>query len=507
MSDLSVDVCVLGAGFGGSLMATVLSRCGLTTALIDKATHPRFAIGESSTPIANLVLGDLAREYDLPELNPLTKYGTWQATHPELVCGIKRGFSYFKHEQNCDFHSTKAHSNELLVAASSDDQHSDTHWLRSDIDTFLVEQAQAAAVAYFDSTDVTLSQHDQGWTIHGTRNSETLHIDAKFVVDASGAAGVLSQHLGLADSSDSIQTRSRAIFGHFEGVLPFDDYLNGNEGGTADHPFNCDNAAQHHILDDAWMWLLRFNNGLTSAGVVLDEGKHPFDDSSPHVEWDWLFERYPTLGRLFAGASIVNPSGELMRTSRLQRRVVQLVGTNWALLPNTAGFVDPLHSTGIAHTLCGIEKLARILRDYWEQSSLTEQLRSYQSTVAEELSLIDELVFGCFQSFRNFRLFVAYSMLYFAAATTFERRRLNDQGNSEAAFLCADDPSFREVVSTTLGRMQLLIKQETVSTDDAREFEEFVSASIAPFNSAGLCDPSIHNMYRHTALPVSNTEC
>src|SRR5436309_1240589 len=75
----SADVAILGAGFGGSLMALVLQRIGLRPVLIDRGTHPRFAIGESSTPIANLALGNLARRYDLPRIEPLAKYGSWKA--------------------------------------------------------------------------------------------------------------------------------------------------------------------------------------------------------------------------------------------------------------------------------------------------------------------------------------------------------------------------------------------------------------------------------------------
>src|SRR5215469_8146199 len=99
MSDtqLNVDVAVIGGGFGGSLTALLLRRIGRTVAIIERGSHPRFALGESATPLADLVLGDLARRYDLPRIAPLAEYGTWQQSYPELVCGLKRGFSYFHH--------------------------------------------------------------------------------------------------------------------------------------------------------------------------------------------------------------------------------------------------------------------------------------------------------------------------------------------------------------------------------------------------------------------------
>ncbi|MCA9167813.1 MAG: FAD-dependent monooxygenase, partial [Planctomycetales bacterium] len=74
MSEPEFDVAVLGAGFGGSLTALLLNRIGLRTVLIERSSHPRFAIGESSTPIADCVLRDLARRYDLPQLMPLASF-------------------------------------------------------------------------------------------------------------------------------------------------------------------------------------------------------------------------------------------------------------------------------------------------------------------------------------------------------------------------------------------------------------------------------------------------
>ena len=55
------DIAIIGSGFAGSLLAMVARRLGRSVVLLEKAKHPRFAIGESSTPLANLILEDLAR--------------------------------------------------------------------------------------------------------------------------------------------------------------------------------------------------------------------------------------------------------------------------------------------------------------------------------------------------------------------------------------------------------------------------------------------------------------
>ena len=60
------DLAIAGAGFAGSIMAMIAARLGLAVVLIERGRHPRVVIGESSTPLSNLLLEQLADTYDLP---------------------------------------------------------------------------------------------------------------------------------------------------------------------------------------------------------------------------------------------------------------------------------------------------------------------------------------------------------------------------------------------------------------------------------------------------------
>src|SRR4029450_8865545 len=59
------DVAIVGSGFSGSLMARVLAVLGYDVVLLERGAHPRFAISESTTPLANLSLERLGRRYGL----------------------------------------------------------------------------------------------------------------------------------------------------------------------------------------------------------------------------------------------------------------------------------------------------------------------------------------------------------------------------------------------------------------------------------------------------------
>ncbi len=90
-----VDLAIVGAGFGGSLMAMIAHQLGLSVVLLEQGRHPRMVIGESTTPLSNLLLERLSATYDLPRIAPLAKWGSWQRAYPQIACGLKRGFSFF----------------------------------------------------------------------------------------------------------------------------------------------------------------------------------------------------------------------------------------------------------------------------------------------------------------------------------------------------------------------------------------------------------------------------
>ena len=148
-------VAVVGSGFAGSLLARILAIQGHDVVLLERGTHPRFAIGESSTPLANLTLERLARRYGLDDCHDLAAHGRWVARFPELRRGLKRGFTFYRHHAARPFANAGDRSERLLVAASPNDHVADTHWLRADVDHHFVRAAAGAGVEYRDRVEVT----------------------------------------------------------------------------------------------------------------------------------------------------------------------------------------------------------------------------------------------------------------------------------------------------------------------------------------------------------------
>ncbi len=505
MSDLHVDVAIIGSGFGGTLTALILDRIGLRPVLVDRDSHPRLVLGESSTPLADMLLASLAKKYDLPRVAPLAEFGTWQKEYPQLPCGLKRGFSYFGHRPGQAFQPRPDHANELLVAASFAAADADAHWYRPDFDLFLVREAQAACIPFFDRTQVTGLSQGEPWRLQCRRGDEEWAITADFVIDASGAGGFLSQQLAMPLDPHRLRTTSRAVFGHFTGVKSWDKMLVAAGGNTSDHTFPCDDAALHQVLDGGWMYVLGFNNGVTSAGFMIDSERHPLDTNlSPEDEWRVWLDRYPSVAEQFSQAQIIPMCGQLKRTPRLQRRARRTVGPNWAMLPQAAYTLDALHSSGNAHTLYGIERLVSIFERGLGRDEFYTALQEHARLLQTEIDLIDQLVHGCYRAFVNFDLFVSFAMFYFAAAHNSEDRRRRGCAGPGSAFLLADDAPFRAAVDTCHNRLLEITAAGEPSGALIEEFRELVARSIAPFNIAGLCDASRHNMYPFIVCPAAD---
>jgi FADH2 O2-dependent halogenase len=505
--EIDADIAVVGAGFSGSLMAMLLQRIGLKPVLIDRGSHPRFAVGESSTPVANLILEGLSKRYDLPRVAPLANYASWKRTYPEIVCGLKRGFSYFHHSIDQEFQPRADRANELLVAASLSDEDADTHWLRSDFDHFLAREAVALGILYFEQTSISqLLPNGDRWQLSGETgssgmtmsnpgidgksdrvpNPESIRINAKFLIDASGDGGFLAKELGIGPHPDGLKTRSRALFSHFTGVAHWNDIYSNLGGDVTGHPYRCDDAALHHVFDGGWMWVLPFDNGVTSAGFALDPDRFPRESSgSPEEEWAAMMARLPSVAEQFAQARPIVP---WRQTGRMQRRFSRSSGRNWVMLPNTAAFHDPLHSTGNTFTLIGIERLIDMFERCWQQPTLADELQKYDSIIQQEIEFVDRIVSGSFAGFREFEKMIAISMFYFATAIWSEEERRAGRCLRGAPFLSAHRPELREA----LWQATRDICDPAISSE---EFTQKIREAIRPFNRVGLCDPSRRNMY------------
>jgi tetracycline 7-halogenase / FADH2 O2-dependent halogenase len=459
------DLAIVGAGFGGSLMAMVAHQIGLSVVLLERGLHPRMVIGESTTPLSNLLLERLTATYDLPRIAPLAKWGSWQRTYPQIACGLKRGFTFHHHEE------------ELLVAASPHDDIADTHWYRADVDYFLVAEAQRLGVDYLDTVRIeTVDFAENRASIIGRAGDEAFHLRARLLIDATGPRGFLHRSLGLDESPLPGLPPTESLYSHFTGVAR-------SETVGEEPPYPVDDAAVHHVFDGGWVWVLRFNHGVTSAGVAATRRvarELALNEGEP--AWQRLLDRLPRLKSQFKQACACQPFRYMPIVSF---RSSIIAGKQWAMLPSAAGFVDPLLSTGFALNLTGIERLAQIIAEHRDAHDMARQLQSYAEETDGNLLAANRLIAALYANMDDFAAFTALTLLYFAAVSFTETAHRLGKPELAPGFLLHRHPSF--------GPASRLLLERAYNRDGALAAD--VQRLIEPFNVGGFGDPARRNKY------------
>lgn len=481
------DIAVVGSGFAGSLLAMIARRLGRSVVLLERGAHPRVVIGESSTPLSNLLLEELTTRYDLPALRPLAKWGSWQQHFPDVACGLKRGFTFHYHVLGSPQPPAPDRRDQLLVAASPRDDIADTHWYRADFDHLLVREAQSLGVDYFDHVALNrISDHGETIALEGHRNGQPLRFTAKFVIDATGPRGFLHHALNLGEKPLPDYPATQALYSHFAGI----HRLEGTpDARTPDAPpYPIDAAAMHHVFSGGWIWILHFNNGITSAGVACTDtcaSQLQLSEGSP--AWRRLLCLIPALQQQFADEKAERPFTHI---PRLSFRSAHIAGPRWALLPSAAGFVDPQLSTGFPLTLLGVARLADIIEHDWQTPNFAPRLETYAAKTDAELLATASLIAALYANMNNFPVFTALSLLYFAAASYSEAARRLGKPDLATSFLLCDHPVFGPASRDLFERARgPLTHAESVSLIDD------ILAAIEPFNVAGLGKACRRNWY------------
>jgi FADH2 O2-dependent halogenase len=234
--------------------------------------------------------------------------------------------------------------------------------------------------------------------------------------------------------------------------------------------------------------VLRFNNGMTSAGAALtDPIAAGIDAAEGASAWDRLLTQFPSVGRQFARARAVLP---FVHAPRLAFRSRQVTGRRWAQLPSAAGVIDPLLSTGFPLTLLGIARLLELLEDTKEGPERESALQVYARMTHDELEITERLVAALYATMGDVELFKRLTLLYFAAASYSEAARRLGRPQLAPGFLLNQHPQFgselRACADLALSGSQGAARKALVDRIDR---------SVEPFDTAGFLDRTRRDWY------------
>lgn len=483
------DVAILGGGFAGSILARCLAAEGARVLLLEKAVHPRFALGESTTPLANFTLERLAQRYDFADLHSLAAWGRWTRDLPHLRRGLKRGFTFYRHTPGEPFRAGTRNEARALFAASPDDSIADSHWLRADVDHHLLTAAREAGVEIHEGAEVVDLEIARGVNVAWIESGVRRRASADRVVDASGGVGLVSRRLGL-EGPDPLPFRTRLLAAHVEGVPPF---LN---VPSEDALYPEGRAAVHHLLDGAWLYVLPFDGpspeqSVVSVGVVQRTNRMAPGATDVESAFRQALSRYPSLARQFRDARAVSP---WVARGGLAFRRTAAASDRWLLLPGAYAFFDPLFSTGIAWSLLGVERARDVVCG-------AESPARYARVLAREADQMARLVESAWVALESpgdssFDDFVAVALCYFGAVSWAESLgRLVDPGDSVRhdptwhGFLGAGDEVLERVFVDALERLR------SEPPRAAGELRRAVVEQLRSRDVAGLDQPPQPNVF------------
>ncbi len=402
------DVAILGTGVGGSMLGAILARHGLRVLLIEKSIHPRFAIGESTTPETTFLLRLLAARYDVPEIAHLSSH---QLTRRYIgpSCGVKRSFSFVYHRP----HETQRPAESTQHPTVAPPLGPDIHLFRQDVDFYMFSVAVTYGAEARQRTDVADVLFNNDDVELRTRQGQTFR--ARYVVDAGGIQSLLATQLSLRDKPCPLRTRSRTIYTHMMGVLPYDICVDDPSAYGLPSPLS--EGTLHHMFDGGWMWVIPFNNHpastnrLTSVGLTLDLDRYPRRmDIAPEQEFWEIVDTFPQIARQLEHARAIR---EWIGTDRLQFSSKSAVGECYCLLPHAASFVDPLFSSGLQVTFATINLLAgRLLRAAKDGDFSAARFQDIDFWMKHNFNYYDRLISGSYAASASFELWNAWVRMW-----------------------------------------------------------------------------------------------
>ena len=392
------DVIILGSGIAGSILAAILARHGSRVLMIDKASHPRFSIGEALTSHTEKLFSLLSHQYAIPEFKHLSSFDEVSQHIPGSTCGLKRSLGFLYHREG----QQQSSSERLQWGVTRS-----THLFRQDVDHYFVNVADKYGAKLFSNVtvvDVDIDEHGVVVELGDGRK-----IDSSYIVDASGFSSILGRKFGLKEQPTRFKTESRTLFTHMVGVKDIDDCLLNDEEKIM--PWK--NGTVHHVFDGGWMWVIPFNNHEHSNNPVCSVGlnlnlRHSenMEDTSPEQEFQNFLSKFPTIAAQFENAESIRP---WTATDRIQHSSSKCAGERFYILPHASGFVDPIFSVGLIQSLITISPLASLIlkavqRNDYEQKNFAS-LEKLQQNIFD---YYDGIANSTYISFKDFSLMNAW---------------------------------------------------------------------------------------------------
>jgi len=324
------DVAILGGGLAGGCLARQLRQeaPALRVLIVEKRPHPvpeaAFKVGESSVEIGahyfqkRLGLEPHLRSRQLEKLG--LRYFFPHGDNRDLTQRVELGPPNFPPVPS--FQLDRGRLENFLLRANAE------------LGATVLDGCRVRSITLDPAAAHRVSLAGPG----GSRD-----VTARWVVDASGRAGLLKRQLGLVRPSTH---GANAAWWRFRSRIKIDEWSD-DPAWKARVPSGLRWHSTVHLMGVGyWFWLIPLGSGSHSFGIVADADLHPFARINRFERaLDWLREFEPQAADVMeAHASELEDFLALQHFAHGCARVFS--ADRWALVGEAGVFTDPFYSPG-----------------------------------------------------------------------------------------------------------------------------------------------------------------
>jgi flavin-dependent dehydrogenase len=313
------DVVVVGGGPAGSTAAGFLAQAGRRVLVVEREPFPRFHVGESLLPATLPILDRLGVHKTIAERGFQLKHG---ATFHDQESGLEHTF-YFLRDKPWPSHAYQVP--------------------RADFDAILLEHARKLGVdVHQPATVESVALDADGVTVTAESHGQRDQVRARFLVDASGRAGLLSQQVG-----------SRARIPNLGKVALFAHWRRAWRAPAPD-----EGNIRIYVFDNGWFWWIPLAGDRTSVGCVMHARTVRDWRGAPEALYREMIRR---CGRVAEGLRGADQVTELHSEANFSYRNTPVVGDRFLAVGDAIAFVDPIFSGGVHIAMQSGELAARAI--------------------------------------------------------------------------------------------------------------------------------------------------
>lgn len=318
---------IAGGGPAGSSAAIVLRNAGHEVVLLERAVFPRPHIGESLPPKVGVLLAILGVHEEVQRAGFVRMTGTTVAQGDDV------------HTFDFDLVRAPAAPPGPSRAAVPSDLSAGYQVERARFDAILLGRARAAGAEVIEgATVIGLDGAEGGWTGARARlgAGEVRTFEGAFVIDATGARGVVARMLGVRQKE---LVHTTALAGYFRGASGA-----GSARGSALPPGISPANTLFEVLPDGWIWSVLLASGRRNVTVGFDTSALRSAARSPSELYFDALARSRLVGPLVAGLELESELSAHDATSFSSDRYA---GPGFAIAGDAGSLIDPLTSHGV----------------------------------------------------------------------------------------------------------------------------------------------------------------